>query len=74
MWQARPISNSTARRNHRAISIHISAVKYASPTSGRIEDWEWLDHGAGSTMPVQGRVTVNSAEAYIACCACRASA
>ena len=42
-------------------------VKYASPTSGRIEDWEWLDQAQVRTMPVQGRVTVNSAEAYIAC-------
>lgn len=42
-------------------------VKYASPTSGRIEDWEWADQAQVRTMPVRGRVTVNSAEAYIAC-------
>jgi DNA-binding transcriptional LysR family regulator len=42
-------------------------VKYASPTSGRVDDWEWREQGVVRTMPVQGRVTVNSAEAYIAC-------
>ena len=44
------------------------AVNYASPSSGRIEAWEWLDHGARRTLPMRARVTVNSAEAYIACC------
>ncbi|MCZ4072075.1 LysR family transcriptional regulator [Agrobacterium sp. LMR679] len=44
------------------------AVNYASPSSGRIEAWEWLDGGAPRSMPMRGRVTVNSAEAYIACC------
>lgn len=44
------------------------AVNYASPTSGRIEDWEWIEDGKLCTVPVRGRVTVNSAEAYIACC------
>lgn len=44
------------------------AVRYASPSSGRIEEWEWLDDGEPRTLPMQGRVTVNSAEAYIACC------
>ncbi|EQB05873.1 LysR family transcriptional regulator [Sphingobium baderi] len=44
------------------------AVNYASPSSGRVEDWEWVEHGILRTMPLQGRVTVNSAEAYIACC------
>jgi len=43
------------------------AVKYASPTSGRVEDWEWIEHGQVRTMQMGGRVTVNSAEAYIAC-------
>ena len=42
-------------------------VKYASPTSGRVEDWEWIEQGLVRTMPARGRVTVNSAEAYIAC-------
>ena len=44
------------------------AVNYASPSNGRIEDWEWVEHGAIHTVPLRGRVTVNSAEAYIACC------
>lgn len=44
------------------------AVNYASPSNGRVEDWEWVEHGALRTMPMRGRVTVNSAEAYIACC------
>lgn len=44
------------------------AVNYASPSSGRVEDWEWIDAGELRTVPMRGRVTVNSAEAYIACC------
>lgn len=45
-----------------------SAVNYASPSTGRVEDWEWLEHGGQRRIPLHGRVTVNSAEAYIACC------
>ncbi|UNK40864.1 LysR family transcriptional regulator (plasmid) [Shinella sp. H4-D48] len=44
------------------------AVNYASPSSGRVEDWEWQEDGALRTLSVKSRVTVNSAEAYIACC------
>ncbi len=44
------------------------AVNYASPSSGRVEDWEWLENNTLRTLPMRGRVTVNSAEAYIACC------
>ncbi|MFC5371014.1 LysR family transcriptional regulator [Brevundimonas faecalis] len=44
------------------------AVNYASPSNGRIEPWEWVDDGAVRSLPMRGRVTVNSAEAYIACC------
>lgn len=44
------------------------AVNYASPTTGRIEPWEWLEDGALHDRALPGRVTVNSAEAYIACC------
>lgn len=44
------------------------AVNYASPSTGRVEDWEWLDDGEVRLVPMRGRVTVNSAEAYIACC------
>lgn len=44
------------------------AVNYASPSSGRVEEWEWIEDGKLRTTPLRGRVTVNSAEAYIACC------
>jgi LysR family transcriptional regulator, regulator for bpeEF and oprC len=44
------------------------AVNYASPSTGRIADWEWMDDGVLQTRSLRGRVTVNSAEAYIACC------
>lgn len=44
------------------------AVNYASPSTGRIEGWEWIENGEARTLPMQSRVTVNSAEAYIACC------
>lgn len=47
---------------------HHWAVNYASPSSGRVEDWEWIEHGTFRTQAMRGRVTVNSAEAYIACC------
>ncbi|WP_281038880.1 MULTISPECIES: LysR family transcriptional regulator [unclassified Rhizobium] len=44
------------------------AVNYASPSTGRIEDWEWVGDGGVRMLPMRARVTVNSAEAYIACC------
>ncbi|CAH1694746.1 Uncharacterized HTH-type transcriptional regulator YhjC [Hyphomicrobiales bacterium] len=44
------------------------AVNYASPSTGRVEDWEWVEGDSLRTMPMRGRVTVNSGEAYIACC------
>ncbi|MBR0897350.1 LysR family transcriptional regulator [Bradyrhizobium tropiciagri] len=44
------------------------AVNYASPSTGRIEQWEWSEQGASHSIAMRGRVTVNSAEAYIACC------
>ncbi|HEY9215181.1 MAG TPA: LysR family transcriptional regulator [Ancylobacter sp.] len=47
---------------------HHLAVNYASPSTGRVEDWEWVENGETRTAPMRGRVTVNSAEAYIACC------
>lgn len=43
-------------------------VQYASPSSGRIAQWEWLDGETARTVTTRGRVSVNSAEAYIACC------
>ncbi|MGS1008921.1 LysR substrate-binding domain-containing protein [Achromobacter anxifer] len=45
-----------------------ACVNYASPSSGRLAPWEWLDGGVPRTVPLRGRVTVNSAEAYIASC------
>ncbi len=44
------------------------AVNYASPSTGRVADWEWVEDGQIRTRPTPARVTVNSAEAYIACC------
>lgn len=44
------------------------AVNYASPSTGRVEEWEWVDEGEVRRIPLRARVTVNSAEAYIACC------
>lgn len=49
------------------LAAHL-AVNYASPSTGRVEDWEWVENGEVRTMPVRGRVTGNSAEAYGACC------
>ena len=49
------------------LSAHL-AVNYASPSSGRVEAWEWTEQGSQHAMPMRARVTVNSAEAYIACC------
>lgn len=43
------------------------AVNYASPSTGRLEDWEWVENGELRRLSLRGRVTVNSAEAYIAC-------
>jgi len=41
-------------------------VQYASPTTGRVEPWEWIEGREVRTRATRGRVTVNSAEAYIA--------
>jgi len=43
-------------------------VNYASPSTGRIEPWEWVEAGTLHSLRMPGRVTVNSAESYIACC------
>lgn len=48
------------------LSAHL-AVHYASPTTGRTEDWEWTDGTGTHTRSMRARVTVNSAEALIAC-------
>lgn len=44
------------------------AVNYASPSTGRVGPWEWIEGDDMRTLMMRGRVTVNSAEAYIACC------
>lgn len=44
------------------------AVNYASPSTGRVGLWEWIEGDDMRTLMMRGRVTVNSAEAYIACC------
>ncbi|GBR04002.1 LysR family transcriptional regulator [Acetobacter oeni] len=46
---------------------HHQAVRYVSPSNGRIEDWEWSEGGRLHTLQMSGRVTVSSAEALIAC-------
>ncbi|WP_343610999.1 LysR family transcriptional regulator [Novosphingobium sp.] len=43
-------------------------VLFASPTTGRVEPFEWLEGGKLRSRRVRGRVTVNSAEAAIAAC------
>lgn len=47
---------------------HHIAVNYASPASGRTEDWEYVEGGKPHMLKLASRVTVNNAEAYIACC------
>lgn len=49
------------------LAAHL-AVNYASPSTGRVEDWEWIEDGEMHTCPMRSRVIVNSSEAYIACC------
>ena len=49
------------------LASHI-AVNYASPSTGRVHDWEWVERGSPQFTPMRSRVTVNNAEAYIACC------
>lgn len=44
------------------------AIHYASPSSARVEPWEWMEGDTPKTLHMPGRVTVNNAEACIACC------
>ncbi|MCW8060455.1 LysR family transcriptional regulator [Agrobacterium tumefaciens] len=44
------------------------AINYASPSTGRVEPWEWVEDGVLLSTSMRDRITVNSAEAYIACC------
>ncbi len=46
---------------------HHFQVAYASPASGRVADWEWVEGGRTLTRPTPWRVSANNAEAYIAC-------
>lgn len=41
-------------------------VAYASPASGRVDDWEWQEGGKTVTRPVPWYVSANNAEGYIA--------
>ena len=47
---------------------HHEAINYASPSSGRIAPWEWVEGTSVKTLALRGRTTVNNAEAYIAAC------
>lgn len=49
------------------LSKHL-AVNYVPSSTGRADDWEWVTGGTLHSMPLAGRVTVDNAEAYIACC------
>lgn len=44
------------------------AIGYASPSSGRIADWEYVEAGQTHHLALPRQVTVNCAETYIACC------
>jgi len=44
------------------------AVNYASPTSGRLDEWEYVLDGKPHSVQLAGQITVNNAESYIACC------
>lgn len=55
-----------APRRPDALASHF-AVRYASPLSGRTELWEYVADGETRHVEVPSRVTVNNAEAYIAC-------
>lgn len=48
------------------LDAHVQ-VGYASPTTGRVMDWEWVAGDRTLTRPVPWRVSANSAEGYIAC-------
>jgi len=49
------------------LDAHV-AVNYAPPSGSRVEPWEWIEDGALHARPMPARVTVNNAEASIACC------
>lgn len=43
------------------------AVNYVSPSTGRIEPWEWVEDGAVRALTLPAQVSCNGAESYIAC-------
>jgi len=45
---------------------HHWAVNYASPLTGKVYDWEYVEAGSIRTLPMRSRITVNNAEAYMA--------
>jgi LysR family transcriptional regulator, regulator for bpeEF and oprC len=61
------VSRHGAPRRPADMAAH-EVVQYASPSSGRTVQWEWLEGETVRTLTTPGRVSVNSAEAYIACC------
>jgi DNA-binding transcriptional LysR family regulator len=44
------------------------AVNYASPTTGRLFPWEYVEDGVTKMLAMRSRVTVNNAEIYLASC------
>ena len=47
------------------LANHI-AVKYASPATGKVYDWEYIENGEVKTVAMKGNVSVNNSEAYVA--------
>lgn len=45
-----------------------AVVKYASPTTGRSESWEWVENGELRSHPAPGPLAVNNGESLIAAC------
>lgn len=46
----------------------LPVVHFGRVAVGKTEDWEYLHEGRSRTLPMQGKVSVTSAETYIACC------
>lgn len=61
------LSRHGVPRQPTELADHLT-VGFVSPTTGRLEDWEWIEHGRRRSRTMRSRVTVNSAEAHIACC------
>ncbi|POZ60983.1 LysR family transcriptional regulator [Chromobacterium alticapitis] len=43
------------------------AVRYASPATGKVFDWEYASEGVARSVPLLARISVNQVETYIAC-------